>query len=195
MVPRPPARALTGHKPASGDPKGPSRISSLTVDGVARDTADLCDAPRTWSWAAELPILSQDGTQHARMARSPACSRGGQCSWRAHLAAPFGHRYADRLLAVDFSGVETVWLQRLDVLFSLWEIGSPCIHLGSCTASPHPAHASFSKVEWSCQLKGRTSGSRTCSPWLANCASTTMGRCEVDHALAPHTWTGGAGFT
>ena len=39
------------------------------------------------------------------------------------------------MLAVDFFTVETVWLQRLHVLFFL-EIGSRCVHLAGCTASP-----------------------------------------------------------
>jgi putative transposase len=39
------------------------------------------------------------------------------------------------MLAVDFFTVETVWLQRLHVLFFM-EIGSRCVHLAGCTASP-----------------------------------------------------------
>ena len=56
--------------------------------------------------------------------------RRSQRSWRE-----FVRQHADQILAVDFFTVETVWLQRLYVLFFL-EIGSRCIHLAGCTASP-----------------------------------------------------------
>ena len=56
--------------------------------------------------------------------------RRGQRSWRE-----FVRQHADQILAVDFFTVETVWLQRLHVLFFL-EIGSRCVHLVGCTTSP-----------------------------------------------------------
>jgi transposase InsO family protein len=56
--------------------------------------------------------------------------RRGQRSWHE-----FVRQHADQMLAVDFFTVETVWLQRLHVLFFL-EIGSRCVHFASCTASP-----------------------------------------------------------
>ena len=56
--------------------------------------------------------------------------RRGQRSWRE-----FVRQHAEQILAVDFFTVETVWLQRLHVLFFL-EIGSRCVHLTGCTASP-----------------------------------------------------------
>ena len=56
--------------------------------------------------------------------------RRSQCSWRE-----FVRQHADQILAVDFFTVETVWLQRLHVLFFL-EIGSRCVHLAGCTAAP-----------------------------------------------------------
>jgi putative transposase len=40
-----------------------------------------------------------------------------------------------RQLAVDFFTVETLWLQRLDVLFFI-ELGSRCVHLAGCTPTP-----------------------------------------------------------
>jgi len=55
--------------------------------------------------------------------------RRGQRSWRG-----FVRQHADQMLTVDFFTVETVWLQRLHVLFFL-EIGSRCVHLAGCTAS------------------------------------------------------------
>jgi putative transposase len=56
--------------------------------------------------------------------------RRSQRSWRE-----FVRQHADQILAVDFFTVETVWLQRLHVLFFL-DIGSRCIHLAGCTAAP-----------------------------------------------------------
>src|SRR5262249_14736904 len=56
--------------------------------------------------------------------------RRGQRSWRE-----FVRQHTEQILAVDFFTVETVWLQRLHVLFFL-EIGSRCVHLAGCTASP-----------------------------------------------------------
>jgi len=56
--------------------------------------------------------------------------RRSQRSWRE-----FVRQHADQMLAVDFFTVETVWLQRLHVLFFL-EIGSRRVHLAGCTASP-----------------------------------------------------------
>src|SRR4030081_3207214 len=60
----------------------------------------------------------------------PAPGRGPRC-WHQFVRQP-----ADKMLAVDFSIVETVWLQRLHVLF-FFEIASRCVHLG--TASPSGA--------------------------------------------------------
>jgi hypothetical protein len=39
------------------------------------------------------------------------------------------------MMAVDFFSVDTVWLQRLYVLFFI-EVGSRCVHLAGCTANP-----------------------------------------------------------
>jgi hypothetical protein len=56
--------------------------------------------------------------------------RRGQRSWRELV-----RQQAEQMLAVDFFTVETVWLQRLHVPFFL-QIGSRCVHLAGCTASP-----------------------------------------------------------
>jgi putative transposase len=42
------------------------------------------------------------------------------------------------MIAVDFSTVETVWLQRLYVLFFI-ELGSRHVHLAGCTPNPNSA--------------------------------------------------------
>jgi putative transposase len=55
---------------------------------------------------------------------------GRGLSWRKFLGA-----HAHSMMAVDFFSVETVWLQRLYVLFFI-EIGSRRVHLAGCTAHP-----------------------------------------------------------
>ena len=62
----------------------------------------------------------------------PAGTRGGM-SWREFLRT---HRRS--LLAVDFFTVETMWLQRLYVLFFI-ELGSRRVHLAGCTPAPTAA--------------------------------------------------------
>ena len=59
----------------------------------------------------------------------PSGTRRG-ITWREFVRA---HRHS--LLAVDFFTVETLWLQRLYVLFFI-ELGSRRVHLAGCTAHP-----------------------------------------------------------
>ena len=54
----------------------------------------------------------------------------GEVTWREFVRA---HRQS--LLAVDFFTVETIWLQRLYVLFFI-ELGSRRVHLAGCTPNP-----------------------------------------------------------
>jgi putative transposase len=56
--------------------------------------------------------------------------RRRQMTWREFIRT---HRQS--LLAVDFFTVETIWLQRLFVLFFI-ELGSRRVHLAGCTANP-----------------------------------------------------------
>ena len=58
--------------------------------------------------------------------------RGGP-SWREFLRTQ-----ANTIIAVDFFTVDTVWLQRLYVLFFI-ELGSRRVHLAGCTAHPDDA--------------------------------------------------------
>jgi transposase InsO family protein len=69
---------------------------------------------RTWLRAAGL---------------GPAGGRGG-LTWREFIRT---HRQS--LLAVDFLTVDTIWLQRLYVLFFI-ELGSRRVHLAGCTWNP-----------------------------------------------------------
>jgi putative transposase len=59
----------------------------------------------------------------------PAGRRGGM-TWREFVRA---HRRS--MLAVDFFSVETIWLQRLYVLFFI-ELGSRRVYIAGCTATP-----------------------------------------------------------
>jgi putative transposase len=59
----------------------------------------------------------------------PAGTRGGM-TWREFLRT---HRRS--VLAVDFFTVETIWLQRLYVLFFI-ELNSRRVHVAGCTATP-----------------------------------------------------------
>jgi hypothetical protein len=59
----------------------------------------------------------------------PAGKRKG-LSWREFLRAQ-----AMSVVAVDFFTVDTVWLQRLYVLFFI-EVASRRVHLAGCTAHP-----------------------------------------------------------
>jgi transposase InsO family protein len=61
----------------------------------------------------------------------PTVRRGP--SWREFLRTQ-----ANRIIAVDFFTVNTVWLQRLYVLFFI-ELGSRRVHLAGCTAHPDDA--------------------------------------------------------
>jgi putative transposase len=63
-------------------------------------------------------------------ALGPAGTRRGT-TWREFVRA---HRQS--LLAVDFFTVETIWLQRLYVLFFI-ELGSRRVHLAGCTPTPN----------------------------------------------------------
>jgi transposase InsO family protein len=60
----------------------------------------------------------------------PAGQRRGM-TWREFIRA---HR--ESLLAVDFFTVETIWLQRLYVLFFI-ELGSRRVHVTGCTPKPN----------------------------------------------------------
>jgi putative transposase len=122
--------ALYARRPPRGRP-GPSPERQELIVRLAREN------PR-WGYRRiqgellKLGCRCSHGTVRnvLRQHRLLPAPRRGQSSWRE-----FVRQHAEQMLAVDFFTVETVWLQRLYVLFFL-EIGSRCVHLAGCTASP-----------------------------------------------------------
>jgi putative transposase len=122
--------ALYARRPPRGRP-GPSPERQELIVRLAREN------PR-WGYRRiqgellKLGCRCSHGTVRnvLRQHRLLPAPRRGQSSWRE-----FVRQHAEQMLAVDFFTVETVWLQRLHVLFFL-EIGSRCVHLAGCTASP-----------------------------------------------------------
>ena len=92
---------------------GDINASSAKLKGLG--IAVSATSVRTWLRAAGL---------------GPVGTRRGM-TWREFIRA---HRQS--LLAVDFFTVETIWLQRLYVLFFI-ELGSRRVHLAGCTPNPN----------------------------------------------------------
>jgi transposase InsO family protein len=88
----------------------------------------------------------RDTSIGALHALGPAGERAG-LSWREFLRAQ-----AQSMLAVDFFTVETVWLQRLSVLF-LIDLGTRRVHFAGCTANPSGASVTQSarQLAWTLQ--------------------------------------------
>jgi putative transposase len=83
----------------------------------------------------------------------PAGTRRGM-TWREFVTA---HRRS--LLAVDFFTVETIWLQRLYVLFFI-DVGSRRVHLAGCTANPSGPWVIQQARQLTWTLAGRTESVR-----------------------------------
>jgi hypothetical protein len=79
----------------------------------------------------------------------PASERAG-LSWREFLRVQ-----AHAMLAVDFFTVETVWLQRLYVLFFI-ELNTRRVHLGGCTTNPSGAWVTQQARQLAWVLAGRS---------------------------------------
>jgi putative transposase len=93
--------------------------------GYQRIAGELNGLGFTVSTTTVAKLLRQAGLR-------PAGERAG-LSWRDFLRAQ-----AHSMIAVDFFTVETVWLQRLYVLFFI-ELGSRRVHLAGCTPNPSGA--------------------------------------------------------
>ena len=78
----------------------------------------------------------------------PSGTRGG-VTWREFLRAQ-----GRTMIAVDFFTVDTVWLQRLYVLFFI-ELGSRRVHLAGCTPHPHATWATQQARQFAWTLTGR----------------------------------------
>jgi len=77
----------------------------------------------------------------------PPAPRRGRTTWRAFLA-----QHRDQLLACDFFTVDTLFLQRLYVLFFI-ELGSRRLHLAGCTATSDAAWVTQQARQFSWQLQ------------------------------------------
>jgi transposase InsO family protein len=83
----------------------------------------------------------------------PAGKRVGP-TWREFLRA-----HARTMLAVDFFTVETMWLQRLHVLFFI-ELGSRRVHLAGCTRNPNAEWVTQQARQLAWTLSERTEPAR-----------------------------------
>lgn len=119
---------------------GPTRVGSADRRSAARSASSCCasrakPAVGYQRIAAELRGLSfaVSATTVRKLLREarlgPGGERGGLCG------REFLHTQAQSMIAVDFFTVETVWLQRLYVLFFI-ELGGRRVHLAGCTANP-----------------------------------------------------------
>jgi putative transposase len=79
----------------------------------------------------------------------PPAPERNPSSWRAFL----GH-YREYMVACDFFTVDTVFLQRLYVLFFI-ELGSRRVHLAGCTARPDAAWVTQQARQFAWQLQER----------------------------------------
>jgi putative transposase len=93
--------------------------------GYQRIAGELRGLGLTLSATTVRALLKQAGA-------GPASERPG-LSWRVFLRAQ-----AQSMLAVDFFTVETIWPQRLYVLFFI-ELDSRRVYLAGCTANPSGA--------------------------------------------------------
>ncbi len=88
----------------------------------------------------------------------PPAPERGHSTWRAFLA-----HYRDAMVACDFFTVDTVFLQRLYVLFFL-ELGTRRVHLAGCTAAPDAAWVTQQARQFTWQLQdGEPGRSGSCS--------------------------------
>ena len=101
---------LARENPRWGYPRIAGELKGL---GIAVSATTV----RAWLWSAGL---------------GPVGKRREMTWWE------FVQAHRQSLLAVDFFTVETIWLQRLYVLFFI-ELGSRHVHLAGCTPNPSAA--------------------------------------------------------
>jgi transposase InsO family protein len=138
-----------------GRPVTPAATVDLIVP-LARES-------RAWGYGerqGELPKVGHRASQATiqrvlRREGPPPAPRRGRTSRRAFLA-----QHRDRLLACGFLTVDTLFLQRLDVLFFI-ELGSRRPHLAGCTA--HPTAARVASRRGTCAGDCRTTRTSRCA--------------------------------
>jgi putative transposase len=96
-----------------------------------------------------LGVAASATTVRSSVPKDSAQRFGTGASWREFLSTQ-----ANSIIAVDFFTVDTVWLQRLYVLFWI-ELGSRRVHLAGCTAHPDDAWVTQQARQVSCGLLER----------------------------------------
>jgi putative transposase len=136
-----------GNAPKRGRPT----IPAATVDLIVR----LARENRAWGYGklqGELLKVGHRVSQATikRVLRGhdlPPAPRRGHTTWRAFLA-----QHRDQLLACDFFTVDTLFLQRLYVLFFI-ELGSRRLYIAGCTAAPDAAWVTQQARQFSWHLQ------------------------------------------
>ena len=122
--------ALFARRPRRGRPPLPGSLETLVVRlarenphwGARRIQGELLKLGLACSHESVRRLLRRHGL--------PPAPERTRSTWRAFL-----RQHAHQILAVDFFTVETVWLQRLFVLFFI-ELGTRRVHLAGCSAHP-----------------------------------------------------------
>jgi transposase len=122
-----------GNTPKCGRPATPAATVALIVRfarenrtwGYGKMQGELLKVGLSVSQASIKRVLRRQGL--------PPAPRRGHTTWRAFLA-----QHRDQRLACDCFTVDTLFLQRLRVLFFI-ELGSRRLHLAGCTAHPTAA--------------------------------------------------------
>ena len=102
------------------------------VPGGGQPTVAARQVVTVPSHAGDAPAVAPLAGGEALDQLGPAGTRKGP-SWREFLRAQ-----ATSIMSVDFFTVDTIWLQRLYVLFFI-EVASRRVHLAGCTTHPDGA--------------------------------------------------------
>ncbi len=138
-----------GNTAKRGRPPTPAATVELIVR-FAREN-------RTWGYGKIQGELLKVGHRVSRATikrvlrrqRLAPAPRRGSTTWRAFVA-----QHRDQLLACDFFTVDTLFLQRLYVLFFI-ELGSRRLHPAGCTATPDAAWVTQQARQLSWHLQDR----------------------------------------
>ena len=136
-----------GNTPKRGRPATPAATVDLIVRlarenpawGYGKLQGELLKVGHRASRATIKRVLRRQGL--------PPAPRRGRTTWGAFLA-----RHREQLLACDCFTVDTLFLQRLYVLFFI-ELGSRRLHLAGCTAHPTAAGVTQQARQFSWQMQ------------------------------------------